>query len=84
MERFGCSSENDLSNVLKDKNTRNTGLSTTQSWTVFTTYLNAKSVEVDPETIKYQRTIELNFKKLLLSFNYFNNQLYFFNFSRSH
>ena len=49
MARFGSSTESDLKSVLKDKNAPNTDCSTVNSWGVFTAYLEAKSVKMDPE-----------------------------------
>ena len=51
MERFGSSNQGDLLNLLREKNAPNTDNSTANSWNIFTCYLQAKSLNIDVETI---------------------------------
>ena len=55
MARFGRSTEDDLRNVLKDKN----DCSTEVSWKIFTAYLKETSSSVDPQTITKEELNEL-------------------------
>ena len=51
MDRFGSSTESERNRVLKEKNAPNTDNSTDVSWRVFTAYLCAKSITLNPATI---------------------------------
>ena len=51
MERCATTSETDLDTLLRDKNSKNTNLSTENSWSVFTSYLKAKLLQIDVENI---------------------------------
>ena len=56
-QRYVNATEDDLLNLLKDKNSKNTDHSTNTSWKIFTDNLNAKSRIIDFEN---GSTIELN------------------------
>ena len=57
MDRFATASEKDLDNLMHDKDSKNTHLSTENSWNVFTSYLRAKSLPIDVESIS---KVEMN------------------------
>ena len=54
MERFADVNEADISSLLKEKNSDNTHKATYVAWNVFTSYLEAKSLDVVIQSISLE------------------------------